>query len=180
MLNNGVNDPPFSNEMLNILQGKQNYFNYLKNIFSEAYVVALKKFEKHIDNHSAINLFRAIRCFDPQYLKISNSRHDISLYNIIPEFRSPSNNLIAEWNIYCGLDEIYDVDFDLDSYWREKKRILPYLSALAETYIWLPISGVDVECSFSNYKNILNDKRHALSNKSIEMLNVLYFNKNTC
>ena len=173
MLNNGVNNPPFSNEMLNKLQNNQIHFNYFKNIFSEAYKVALKKFEKHIDNHSAINLFQAIRCFNPQYLKSSNSHHDMSLYNTIPGFSNPSDDLIAEWCIYCGLDEIYDMNFDLNSYWKEKKHILPNLSALAEIYIWLPISGVDVECSFSNYRNILND---TLSNKSIEMFNVLYFN----
>ena len=65
----------------------------------------------------------------------------MNLYNIIPKFCNPSNDLIAEWGICCGIDEIYDMNFDLDAYWREKKLTLPNLSELAETYIWLPISG---------------------------------------
>ena len=54
--------------------------------------------------------------------------------------------------------------------------MLSELSSLALIYIWLPISGVDVECSFSSYKNILSDRRVALKEESIKMLNFLYFN----
>ena len=38
------------------------------------------------------------------------------------------------------------------------------------------MSGVDVERSFSSYKNILSDRRIALKEESIQMLNFLYFN----
>ena len=41
---------------------------------------------------------------------------------------------------------------------------------------WLPVFGVDVERSFSSYKNILSDRRIALKEESIQMLNFLYFN----
>ena len=54
--------------------------------------------------------------------------------------------------------------------------MLPELSSLALIYIWLPVSGVDVERSFSSYKNILSDRRVALKEESIKMLNFLYFN----
>ena len=50
------------------------------------------------------------------------------------------------------------------------------LSDLALVYIWLPVSDVDVERSFSSYKNILSDRRIALKEESIQMLNFLYFN----
>ena len=39
---------------------------------------------------------------------------------------------------------------------------------------WLPVFGVDVERSFSSYKNILSDRRIALKEESIQMLNFLY------
>ena len=67
---------------------------------------------------------------------------------------------------------------DLDDYWKEKYTILPNLSKIALIYIWLPIAGIDVECSFSNYKNILSERRMRLSKKSISMLNFLYHNQN--
>jgi len=65
---------------------------------------------------------------------------------------------------------------DLNQYWQEKKRSLPNLSKIALVYIWLPVSGVDVERNFSNYKRILDDRRRSLSENSIEMLNFLYYN----
>ena len=48
-----------------------------------------------------------------------------------------------------------------------KSHLLPELSVLALIYIWLPMSGVDIEHSFSNYKSILSDKRIALKEESI-------------
>jgi len=57
-----------------------------------------------------------------------------------------------------------------------KIHLLSELSTLALIYIWLPVSGVDVEHSFSNYKSILSDKRIALKEESIQILNFLYFN----
>ena len=38
------------------------------------------------------------------------------------------------------------------------------------------MSGVNVERSFSSYKNILSDSRITLKEESIQMLNFLYFN----
>ena len=67
-------------------------------------------------------------------------------------------------------------DLDLNQYWQQKRNNLPNLSKIALIYIWLPISGVDVERSFSNYKRILDDRRRSLSENSIEMLNFLYYN----
>jgi len=47
----------------------------------------------------------------------------------------------------------------MNIYWKSKINSLPNLSKLALEYIWLPVSGVDIEQSFSAYTNIL---RHAL------------------
>ena len=79
--------------------------------------------------------------------------------------------------IYCSLkEELEDDELDLNIYWENKIRSLPNLSKLALEYIWLPVSGVDVERSFSAYTNILSDRRHALSENSVAALNFLYFN----
>ena len=75
------------------------------------------------------------------------------------------------------MNELFEEDFDLNNYWQKKHEVLPNLSKLALIYIWLPISGVDVERSFSAYNRILADNRQNLSENSIGMLNFLNFNK---
>ncbi|EXX62660.1 hypothetical protein RirG_159590 [Rhizophagus irregularis DAOM 197198w] len=99
-------------------------------------------------------------------------------YRIIEEFQFPMDILIQEWGIYCGLNESVEEFENLDVYWRGKSHLLPELSSLALRYIWLPVSGVDIERSFSSYKSILSDRRVALKEESIKMLNFLYFNLN--
>lgn len=176
-LRNGINNSPISVEMTQLLSQNYQNYEYLNPIFSEAFKLALKKFEKHIDSHSALPLFNAIQCFNPQFIQSSQNRHILTNYNLIPEFQNPSNSIITEWAIYCDLVEIFEEgDLNLNQYWQEKKRIFPNLSSIALVYIWLPISGVDVERSFSNYKRILDDRRRSLSENSIEMLNFLYYN----
>ena len=155
---------------------------FKKNIFVEVFNIALKKFEKHINNHSSLELFKSIRCFDPKYIQAETTRQNIYLYSKILEFKNPSNDLLNEWSVYCNLqnDFLEDQEMNLDSYWKDLSRSLPVLSKIALIYIWLPVSGVDVERSFSAYKSILSDRRHSLSEESIAMLNFLYFNANTC
>ena len=73
---------------------------------------------------------------------------------------------------------IKEGELDLDKYWNEKSITLPNLSKIALIYIWLPVAGVDVERNFSDYKNILSEKRMRLSEKLISMFNLLYYNQN--
>ena len=101
------------------------------------------------------------------------------IFYYIIEFQNPTNVLLDEWSIYSRLEEVIEEgELDLDKYWKEKSLILPNLSKIALIYIWLPVARVDIECSFSNYKNILSERRMRLSEKSISMLNFLYYNKN--
>ena len=177
-LQNGTNNPPFSIEMSQLFSqnNHENWEDFIP-IFSEAFKLALTKFEKHTNFYVTLLLFQAIQCFNPQFIQVLSNNHNLATYNLITEFQNPSNKIITEWAIYCGLTEIFEEgNLDLDQYWQEKKRTLPNLSKLAFIYIWLPISGVDVERSFSNYKRILEDRHRVLSENSIEMLNFLYYN----
>ena len=147
-------------------------------MFHKAYQLALDKLKKHIDRHSTLSLFKAIQCFDPRFIQVQQYWQNINLYSEIQEFKSPSNQIIQEWGIYCGLEEEFiDEELDLDIYWKDKSQSLPNLSKLALEYIWLPVSGVDIKRSFSAYKNILNDQWHALSETSVAALNFMYFNR---
>src|ERR1044072_5806635 len=51
-------------------------------IFSEAFTLALTKFEKHTNFHSALPLFRAIQCFNPQFIQASLNHHNLATYRI--------------------------------------------------------------------------------------------------
>lgn len=175
-LSSGRRNPPISSEIDQILDEENCSKESFVTLFSQAFSLAYEKCEKHISRHPALSLFKAIQCFDPRFIQSNVANHDMMDYGIIEELRCPTDNLIQEWAIYCGLNEPVEELLDLDIYWRGKTHLLPELSALALVYIWLPVSGVDVERSFSSYKNILSDRRIALKEESIQMLNFLYFN----
>jgi hypothetical protein len=174
----GVINPSLSNKMsTKFIISNINHSLYILK-FKNAYKLALNKFQKHITQHPALSLFKAIRCFDPKYIHSQEERKNISLYQDILEFKNPKDVIIQEWGIYVNLNETFDdnIDLDLDKYWKEKSKYLPNLSKIALIYIWIPVSGVDVERSFSIYKNILSDRRVNLSENSINILNFMYFN----
>ena len=175
-LSSGKRNPPISNEILQTLSEVNQNIEAFIPLFSKAFTLAYEKCEKHITRHPALSLFKAIQCFDPRFIQSNTANHNMENYGIIKEFQFSSDTLIQEWAIYCGFNESIDEFKDLDRYWRGKSYILPELSSLALIYIWLPVSGVDVERSFSSYKSILSDRRVALNEKSIQMLNFLYFN----
>jgi len=172
----GRRNPPVSNEIEQILDETNYDRESFIELFSNAFALAYEKCEKHISNHPALSLFKAIQCFDSRFIQSYIAHHNIDDYRIIEEFRLPTDNLIQEWAIYCGFNESIEEFKDLDIYWWDKSHILPELSSLALMYIWLPVSGVDIERSFSSYKSILSDRRVALKEESIKMLNFLYFN----
>jgi len=175
-LSSGRRTPPISNEINQILVEANYDEESFATLFSQAFTLAYEKCEKHISHHPALLLFKAIQCFDPRFIQSNAINHNMSNYRLIEEFRSPTDILIQEWAIYCGLNELAEELIDLDVYWQGKIHLLPELSTLALIYIWLPVSGVDVEHSFSSYKSILSDRRIALKEESIQMLNFLYFN----
>lgn len=148
-------------------------------IFQAAFEAAHKKFELHIPNHPARPLFCAARIFDPKYMHMGNSqRHSIYQYSIINELNNPSDDLVREWGIYCGLEFDGSIDeSNLDVYWNNLAIRLPILSQIAFNYIWLPISSCAVERSFSLYNTILDNDRQNLSKESLKQLNMMYFNR---
>jgi hypothetical protein len=175
-LSSGRTNPPISNEINQIFDEIDYETKPFISLFSKAFTLAYEKCKKHISCHPALSLFKAIQCFDPRFIQSNIINHNMANYGIIEEFHSPTDTLIQEWAIYCGLNESVEEWTDLDVYWRGKVSLLPELGVLALIYIWLPVSGVDVERSFSSYNSILSDRRTALKKESIQMLNFLYFN----
>ena len=100
-------------------------------------------------------------------------------YSAIKELANPSNEILYEWSIYCGMQlENLIGEINLEEYWMNLGDKLPILSKLALDYIWLLISSCSVERSFSIYNNILDENRQNLSEDSLKRLNMMYFNGN--
>ncbi|RIA79478.1 hypothetical protein C1645_840580 [Glomus cerebriforme] len=166
---------------------------YLPNIF-ERHHQSLKSFFD--SNHSLENLivqlrfnpeefyvifrlaFEATYIFDPKYIYTGNiSRRDIRQYNAIHKFANPSDELLREWEICCGLgnSEILG-KIELNQYWLNKVIQLLILSKITLEYIWLPISSCSIERSFSMYNSLLDSNCQNLSQNSPKKLNMIYFN----
>ena len=92
----GANDPPISSEIV----AKCNYYNIdpsvYKPYFKQAYQLALDKWNKHIQHHSALPLFRDIQCFDPRFIRTQINRQNITSYANIIEFQNSANVLLDE------------------------------------------------------------------------------------
>ncbi|RHZ74175.1 hypothetical protein Glove_227g173 [Diversispora epigaea] len=149
-------------------------------IHFDIFQVAYKKFEAHIPNHPTRPLFRAVRLFDPKYMHTGNNnqRHSIYQYTIIDEFNNPSDDLLHEWGIYCGLEFDENIEENnLDKYWNNLATQLPILSKISLEFIWLPVSSCAVERSFSLYNTLLDNDRQNLSKESLKQLNMMYFNR---
>ena len=149
-------------------------------IFRAAFVVAFNKFNAHIPSHPARSLFQATQIFDPKYILLGPlERKNLRQYSVIKELAHPSDELLCEWSIYCGMQlENLVGKINLEEYWMDLEDKLPILSKVALDYIWLPISSCSVERSFSIYNNILDDNRQNLSEDSLKRLNMMYFNGN--
>ncbi|RHZ61421.1 hypothetical protein Glove_347g8 [Diversispora epigaea] len=142
-------------------------------IFREAFEVTYEKFKFHIPNHPARSLFYASQVFDPKFIHIRDiTRKDIRRYNIIKEFDNPSDGLLQEWEIYCGLNNEIINEIELDQYWLSKETQLPILYKIAFDYIWLPVSSCSVEQNFSMYNSLLDSDRQNLSLDSLKRLNI--------
>jgi hypothetical protein len=148
-------------------------------IFRSAFREAQNKFNAHIPLHPARLLFKAVQIFDPRYILLGSlERKNLRQYNSIKELANPSNELLCEWSIYCGMElENLVEEIDLEEYWMNLGDKLPILSKIALDYIWLPVSSCSVERSFSIYNNILDDNRQNLSEDSLKRLNMMYFNR---
>lgn len=147
--------------------------------FHAVFQKSIEKMEKHLEMHPAKEYYKAGRVFDPRLLPTVS--HAIAEYTEIPQLESPSQELREEWEIYTrsNIDDIPSTSeggLDLTSYWKGNSSRFPSLAEIAREVLWMPVASVDVERSFSQYKHLLNDHRHSLSESNTKQLIMLYFN----
>jgi len=91
------------------------------------------------------------------------------LSKTLADFKAVPNITTAagEWQIYMDVVANQELPDDVTTFWHATEDRLPTLAALAKAYIALPVSSVDVECSFSKYGSVLSPVRQSLSNDSL-------------
>ena len=80
---------------------------------------------------------------------------------------NPSTQLSEEWLIYTRWSDALPNPFNMLDFWKGVSERFP---------LWMPVTSVDVERSFSQYKHILNERRESLTEENTKRLLMLYFN----
>ena len=145
--------------------------------FQEVFQLSFEKLDKHLSGLPAYNYmyYKSVRIFDPRQLPALD--HDIQVYgNFLKQLSNPAQELLEEWLIYTqytneGVSSLADLEL-----WDSMSSRFPLLARIATESIWMPVTSVDVERSFSNYKYILNDRRERLSEENTRCLIMLYYN----
>ena len=131
--------------------------------FQKAFRLSAAKLDMHLDKHPVYAYYKAARVFDPRQLPIVD--RDIALYGeAIKMFKDPSAALLEEWLIYTQFrQDALPTSVELPAFWDGMKGRFPLLATIAVDAMWMPVTSVDVERSFSQYKHLLNDRRESLN-----------------
>ena len=131
-----------------------------------------------------MSMIKAAAILDPRQLGILQNSEDRNISNFaaafpdICDFNNPSTQfqLLNEWEIYINTKHIIDQDkFDVLEFWKSwpGKR----LASIALRILYIPVSAVDVERSFSKYRDIFSELRRRLLPESTANLCCLYINQ---
>ena len=113
---------------------------------------SLNKLGTHLKKHQAYDYYKAARIFYPRQLPCLT--HDIEEYGRgMTALSNPSVELLEEWLFYTKYrqDSLPNL-VQLPSFWGSMRGRFPLLSHIASDAIWMPVTSVDVERSFSQYK----------------------------
>ena len=91
---------------------------------------------------------------------------------------NPSAELSEQWMAYqqCVSRDPLLTDMELANYWRGLTARFLRVAEMAVFFIYLTVSSVDCERSFSKYKTLLTDRRKTLTELNTKRLAIMYFN----
>ena len=121
----------------------------------------------------AIQLFKAIRVFDPKQLPLLSQTFS-GYADVIPSLTGAAD----EWQTYLDIVKRDAVPDDIVSFWQSlaQQNRLPKLAVLAKAYLAIPVTSVDVERSFSKYGSVLSPLRCSLATDSIRAYCSVFYN----
>ena len=128
---------------------------------------------KYLEAHPVYNFYKAARIFDPRQLPCTT--HDIDSFADIKDFQDPSTELVEEFQIYVNYKDDSQNPFTIPAFWNANKSRFPLLQQIANKVIWMPVTRVDVECSFFQYKHLRNKQRENLTLENTKQFTMLYF-----
>ena len=147
---------------------------YWNEEFQKLYKIAWKKLDTLIKGYESMDFFKLMRVFDPSQLKTLTK--DIKEYELVFNLSDPP--LLKQFKAYLvsNMDMFYEPN--LREFWRGMSLNCPELSKLAIQSLNTPVTSVDIERSFSMYRDILSHKRCSLKLSSINVLSMANYNKN--
>ena len=123
----------------------------LSKTFKKVFKAAADKINKHLDQHPAMPFYKAARILQHGSISLNIDEH------IIPGLTTEA---LQEWLMYTNLNQSEIPNpLDLAHFWESMSHRYPDLARIDMDAMWMPVSSVDVERSFSQYKHILNDIR---------------------
>jgi len=124
--------------------------------------------------HESLEFLKAVRIFDPEQLPFLSKK--IEDCSILEELNRP--NTKEEFKKYLKCNIVEDCSKGLIEFWKSLGKSFPNLTKLVLKYLTTPVSSVDVERSFSMYRDVLTNKKCSLKESSIETLCMINFNAN--
>ena len=113
-------------------------------------------------------------CNDPRQLPCII--HDIDSFAAIKDSQDPSIDLLKEFQIYVSYQDDLPDPFNISAFWNANKSRFALLEEIANKVIWMPVTSVDAERSFSQYKHLLNKQHGSLTLENTKQLTMLYYN----
>ena len=112
--------------------------------------------EKHYITQPAYEYYKSCRIFNPRLLpKLS---HTMEANSGLNQLQNPSIKLVNEFTHYCqyATGNADQETFDCNRFWETLKPRLSLLSNIAQQIMWTPVVTVDVENSFKQYRNVID------------------------
>ena len=118
-------------------------------------------------------LFKKCSIFDG-FTK-STSNQSFEFYSLFFNVIMQNETTEKEFTEYPKMESPDNSDLNIN-YWLDMQLCLPTLSRIALSYLSMSCGSLDVERSFSKMRDVQTIKRNKLSNTSLNMYSVLYFN----
>ena len=89
----------------------------------------------------------------------------------------PSADILEEFQIYVNYQNALPNPFNIPAFWNTNKNLSPLQEQIANKILWMPVTSIDVEHSFSQYKHLLNKQCESLTPENTKQLTMLYYNE---
>ena len=120
------------------------------------------------------NFYKASCVFYPRQLPCIS--HDIDSFAAIKDLQDPSTDLLEEFQIYMNYQDDLPNPFNIPAFWNANKSRFPLLEQIANKIIWMPVTCVDAERSFSQYNHLINKQHESLTPENTKKFTMLYYN----